>query len=197
MATGGLRERKNAQTREAIERAALELSLEKGFEHTTVDEIAERADVSPRTVFGRYPTKEAIVFGDTDEAVNEFETALDTADGDTLDRVATYLHGMIDAGEEDELAHLRLQAMLTDQHLRQVLLGRLDIFDRLVSKRLATELKLAEDDVRVRTFGASVTGLLRAIADRAFVDPEGIDARADLESGLAFLRAGLDQLRDA
>ena len=62
----GLRERKNARTREAIERAAYELTLEQGYERTTVAEIAERADVAPRTVFTRYPTKDAIIFGRSD-----------------------------------------------------------------------------------------------------------------------------------
>src|SRR4051794_22373309 len=59
----GLRERKNARTREAIERAALELALEQGYDATTVDEIAARAEVAPRTVYVRYATKDAIVFG--------------------------------------------------------------------------------------------------------------------------------------
>jgi len=44
----GLRERKNARTREAIIRAACELILERGFEGATVAQIAERADVAPR-----------------------------------------------------------------------------------------------------------------------------------------------------
>ena len=43
----GLRERKNARTRDAIERAAAELALEQGFDHTTVDQIADRAEVAP------------------------------------------------------------------------------------------------------------------------------------------------------
>ena len=46
----GLRERKNARTREAITRAACELILERGFEGATIAQIAERADVAPRTV---------------------------------------------------------------------------------------------------------------------------------------------------
>src|SRR3954469_24397623 len=94
----GLRERKSTRTREAIERAALELALEQGFDRTTVDQIAERADVSPRTVFVRYPTKEAIVFGDPDASaagfrtwLAHFEEWLDDADGDLIDRLVDYV----------------------------------------------------------------------------------------------------------
>ena len=59
--TIGLRERKNARTREAITRAALELTLELGFERATIAQIAERADVSPRTVHQWFRSKEEIL----------------------------------------------------------------------------------------------------------------------------------------
>jgi AcrR family transcriptional regulator len=187
----GLRERKNAQTRAAIERAAFELALEQGFERTSVDQIAERADVSPRTVFGRYRTKEAIVFGDAEEESRIMEAWLDEAEGGTIERVAAYIREMIETAEHDELARLRLDAMLHDPALRRILRGRLENLEAIVIRRLAGELGLEQVDVRVRMCAAGVTGLLLAIADRAGADPDAADPIADLEEGVAFLHAGL------
>lgn len=55
----GLRERKKAETRQALAEAALALAVERGPAAVTVDDIADAAGVSARTVFNYFPTKES------------------------------------------------------------------------------------------------------------------------------------------
>jgi AcrR family transcriptional regulator len=73
----GLRERKKAQTRQAITDAALTLFGERGFDAVPVAAVARAAGVSEATVFNYFPTKESLVF----RGLEEFETALVSAIG--------------------------------------------------------------------------------------------------------------------
>jgi AcrR family transcriptional regulator len=64
----GLRERKKARTRTSIQEQALRLFREQGYADTTVEEIADAAEVSPTTVYRYFPTKpDLVIYDDLDE----------------------------------------------------------------------------------------------------------------------------------
>ncbi|GCD99005.1 TetR family transcriptional regulator [Embleya hyalina] len=64
VAPAGLRERKKIKTRRAIRREAYRLFREHGYDATTVDQIAEAAEISPSTFFRYFPSKEDVVLTD-------------------------------------------------------------------------------------------------------------------------------------
>ena len=67
----GIRERKREETRARLEDAAVTLVLRDGLEHTTVDAISELADVSPRTFFNYFDSKDSAVLGMRDAEVSD------------------------------------------------------------------------------------------------------------------------------
>jgi len=70
-----LRERKKHATRKAIEDAAWELFGERGYAETSVDDIAARAGIAPRTFFRYFRTKEEVLYGEIDDALAQFAIA--------------------------------------------------------------------------------------------------------------------------
>lgn len=70
------RSRKKQRTRNELLAAGGELFSNQGFDETTTSDIAERADVSQRTLFRHFPSKEALLYGDMDDARLELREAL-------------------------------------------------------------------------------------------------------------------------
>ena len=105
----GRRERKKAATRAVILHAATALFLERGYDAVTVREVADRADVSPKTVFSHFARKEALVFSDEDEQHEHLVAAIrDRAPGTTT-------------SEALKAHYLAEIAVLTSKPRRQVL----------------------------------------------------------------------------
>src|ERR1700744_4046056 len=92
----GLRERKKQQTRETIARAALRLFAERGYDETTLADIAEAANVAPRTIFGYFESKEDILLWEEDSFLGELKRRLDQRpDGTTtVDAIREFLSAM-------------------------------------------------------------------------------------------------------
>ena len=93
----GLRERKKQKTRETIVKVALELFAEQGYERTTIAEIADAADVSPRTIFAYFASKEDILFSDLTEIEERLAQALrERPEGTTaLDALREFIVGSL------------------------------------------------------------------------------------------------------
>src|SRR4051794_35775757 len=112
----GLRERKKRRTREAIVEAALDLFAEQGFEDTTIGEIADAAEIAPRTFFAYFPTKEDVVFADFPEMLEAAVARLhDRPGGESVVDAMRAIH--LDAVEHpapDEERHKLQQQLIRE-----------------------------------------------------------------------------------
>jgi len=72
----GRRERKKRQTRDALEATALRLFQRKGYDETTIEDITDAVDVSTRTFFRYFDSKEAVLFGDWRSNVERVSEAI-------------------------------------------------------------------------------------------------------------------------
>lgn len=91
----GLRERKKAQTRRRIQQAAMALFFDKGYEATTVEQIAAAADVSAMTFFRYFPTKEAVVEQDEYDPMLAEAISRRPADEPPLVAMHTAMQGLL------------------------------------------------------------------------------------------------------
>src|SRR4029450_6991380 len=107
MVKQGLRERCTARRSEAVIRAAFELFAEQGYDATTVAEIAERAEVSPRTVAMYFPSKQDIAMSRFSEGADRLTEAMRERRPDerVVDVLGRWLRAEHESGE-DELDEL-------------------------------------------------------------------------------------------
>lgn len=113
----GLRERKKQQTRRRLEQAAVAIVVEDGLDALTVDAISERAEVSPRTFFNYFDSKEDAIFGlGTEEATRRsVEVAVaEIAPGPLIDSILELLMRASDSAMLDHGLRERRRAILRD-----------------------------------------------------------------------------------
>jgi AcrR family transcriptional regulator len=115
-ATTGLRERKKQRTRTDIETATYELIAEQGWAATTIAAIAERAQVSRRTVFAYFPNKIDIMFGDQAASAERLRDILADQHVSVVNGIKTWLEWR--TGDVDHTqARLRYEAIKADPEL--------------------------------------------------------------------------------
>ncbi len=186
----GLRERKKAKTRAAIREQALRLFREQGYDATTVEQIADAADVSPSTFFRYFPTKEDVVLQDDMEL--RWSAALQ-AQPPELSPVAALRAAMLEVFgglPEQEMTLLR-QSMELALTVPAVRARSLDEFGRtiqFITAALAERTGRAPGDFRVQALAGAIMGVAMAAW---YTDPGGLDDFAvRFEQGLAFLESG-------
>ena len=193
--TVGRRERKNQQTRAAIQRAAVELILERGYDRATIGDIADRADVSRRTVHTWFRSKDDIVLRELEAPLSRLEEGLRTGSGDTVDRIQRWLYaeGATVAAEGD-LAQLRLQALATDPHLRGLERERLIGAETAIAEAIAADTGALPDSLAARAFAAATISILLVLRER-FITRGAKEAPDNLAEGFRLLRGAYAALQ--
>ncbi|HUZ23749.1 MAG TPA: TetR family transcriptional regulator [Streptosporangiaceae bacterium] len=145
-----LRERKKLATRRALRRVALDLVAERGFAHVTIEDIAEAADVSPRTFFNYFPSKEAALFGadpDRTQAVRlrlvrdlPGQSALEALRVVLVDEARALTEEFNELGGDPAEWLRRMKASHVDPHLRAARAAHLATFECAVADALAERL---------------------------------------------------------
>jgi AcrR family transcriptional regulator len=188
----GLRERKKLRTRTAIQKEAMRLFLEKGFDATTIEEIAEAVEISPSTFFNYFPSKEDVVFQDDLDPLILAAFDAQPADINPIRRLRMAMRTVFAqiTPEQERLMRQRTRLMASTPELRGAMLSQFaDLVDQ-VADLLASRAGTKPDDFAVRNMAGAVLGVLMSTMVVIAQDPAADmvkladDALAHLESGL-------------
>ncbi|MFE6288287.1 TetR/AcrR family transcriptional regulator [Streptomyces sp. NPDC057877] len=161
----GLRERKKLRTRQTIREAARRLIDERGYDSTTIEQIAAAAEVSPSTVFRYFPSKEHIVL--TDDYAKFMMTILSErpADEPPLAALRAVLTEMVRRLAEDFSEEYRWRRHLVRQvpAMRALVGEAQDGWVRSVSEMLSERAGLPADNLEIRVLVGAVTGALHQV----------------------------------
>jgi AcrR family transcriptional regulator len=202
----GLRERKKQQTRELIAETARRLFGERGFERVSVAEIARVADVSEKTVFNYFPTKEDLVYWRLESFEAELlETIRSRQPGESvLDAFGRFVRqprgmlGQYDAEARERLAALTRMIVESPSLLareQQIFAG----YTASLAALIAGETGAGPDDVQPWVAANAMMGVHRRLIDytrdRIVAGARHPQLAADVleqaERGLALLARGL------
>ncbi len=191
VAPAGLRERKKAKTRAAIREHALRLFREQGYAATTVEQIAEAAEVSESTFFRYFPTKEDVVLQDDFDRL-----AIEALEQQPPElRPIAALRGATRAAfarlSAEELEQLRQASTLawSVPELRARILGEFARTVQVTAEALAKRVARPPNDLVVRTVAGAVLGV--GLAAWFAADDDMEEYLKLFDAGLAHLEAGL------
>jgi AcrR family transcriptional regulator len=193
----GLRERKRQRTRETIARVALELFDRQGFQETTIPQIAEAADVSPRTVSAYFPHKEDLAFPDVVEELADFEARLrDRApDEPAIAAMRALIRSSLDEqAERASERQARRRVIQADEGLRAHEHRYMRRVQEMIAAAIARDLGVSADDIEPRMAAAATLTVFELLGDDyATADPA--EALAVVDRALVFIGGGISALR--
>ncbi len=199
MSEPGLRARKMARTRNQIAEAALAAFMARGYDATTLEEIAEAAEVHKRTLLRYFPTKTHLVLHRQHAAYAQFQAAL-AGRGDTpvidvwQSHVVEHARALTLRGPAANIGRLAMK----EPAVRQAVLDIRQQYQRAVARALDEETALNEEaggsgDGRIwsRVVAAALIGGNYAVADMILRDDDYTDLeRAELQV-IRLVREGL------
>jgi AcrR family transcriptional regulator len=202
----GLRERKKQRRRATIAAAALELFDRQGFAATTIPQIAEAADVAPRTVSSYFPAKEDLLFPDAADERERLERRLrERAPGErAAEALRAWIVDELPAWRAQEAQALaRRRVIAADPALQAVEQELISSMERVFAAAIADDLGLAGESLEARMAAAATLAVFDVLgADHKEAHecaPETMDWDAmllQLDRALAFVDAGIQALRE-
>jgi AcrR family transcriptional regulator len=187
----GLRERKKARTRAAIREHAFRLFREQGYDATTVEQIAEAAEVSPSTFFRYFPTKEDVVLQDDMDLLWLEAVRAQPAELSPLAALRIAMTEAYTSLSPDQLALLRESTELS-LNVPAVRSRTMDEFAKtitIIGEAIGERSGRPPGDFAVRILAGAVVGVATAALFSASGDLDEFAQK--FEEGLALLEAGL------
>ncbi|WP_329256441.1 TetR family transcriptional regulator [Streptomyces sp. NBC_01478] len=156
----GLRERKKIKTREAIRTATYALVKEQGYDATTIEQIAERAEVSPSTVFRYFPTKEDIVITDEFDPIIMDELRSRPTDEPWMVTLRYVMQKAISYGmkEDQETSRLRTHLMVQVPAVRSRMMESMSVTGTMLCEAIAERTGRDPESLEVRVYAMSIVG---------------------------------------
>ena len=188
----GLRERKKAKTRAAIQREALRLFREQGYAATTVEQIAAAVEISPSTFFRYFATKEDVaMYDDLDPLfIKVFEEQ--PPEMSPVQALRNALHMVFAGLPNAEMTRQweRSHWILTVPELRMRMLDQFASMIQLIAGLLAQRLDRMADDPALHAYAGAMIGVVLA-AFLGATEASADDFLARIDASLAYLEAGL------
>jgi AcrR family transcriptional regulator len=187
----GLRERKKAQTRAAIQRHALRLFRDGGYSATTMEQIAAAADVSPSTLYRYFPTKEDLILTDDYDPLLAAAFRAQPSEVPILQAFRAAVDAaMLQVPPADQAEALeRARLSYTIPEVRARAMDHMFTTTDMLADLFAERLNRSPHDLEVRVLAGTVIGALLATQQLWLTDPEA-DMFAILDNALQILIDG-------